>query len=59
MTDPTYLGDGVYAHLDDNGQLVLTTGHHEPRAASDIIYFEAPVVRKLVEYIEKHGLKNG
>lgn len=33
MTKPEYLGDGVYAHMDDMGRVVLTTGHHLPIAA--------------------------
>lgn len=58
MKDPEYLGDGVYAHIDDSGRVVLTTSHHDPEQADDIIVMELPVLSALDRYIAKHGLKN-
>lgn len=44
MTNPQYLGDGVYAHLDSFGDVVLTTGHHLPAAADNVIVLEPQVL---------------
>lgn len=45
MNNPAYLGDGVYAHVDDYGCVVLTTGHHDPAIADNTIVFEPEVLR--------------
>lgn len=57
MTDPIYLGDGVYAHVDDIGRLVLTTGHHEPNRADNTIVLEPEVMNSLDRYTNKHWPK--
>jgi len=50
-----HLGDGVYADFD---------GHHIKLTASDgvydtdKIYLEPEVMKKLIEYHEKHGRKD-
>lgn len=53
MTNPQYLGDAVYVHVDDDFRLVLTTGHHEPRQASNVIVLEPEVVNALMNYINR------
>lgn len=57
MSQPQYLGDGVYASSDPSGMfpLVLTTGHHDPMAvqARNVIYFEPEVLAALEKYIEE------
>jgi hypothetical protein len=50
MIDKVYLGDSVYADLDDLGRLVLTTenGYHDdPR---NRIVLEPEVYRALTDY---------
>ncbi len=51
MTEPMYLGDGVYASVDEYRGLVLTTGHHEPEKADDIIILEPDVLDNLMTYV--------
>lgn len=55
MSDPTYLGDGLYAHVDGVGRIVLTTGDHEPSRAENIIVLDKEVLDSLQRYIKKHG----
>lgn len=50
MKPPTYLGDGVYASQNEFGQLVLTTGHHEPLQADAVIYLEPEVLAALIAF---------
>jgi hypothetical protein len=52
MTNPQYLGDGVYASLDQWGRLVLTTGNHQPNECDDMIVLEPEVIAALVRYLE-------
>lgn len=54
MQNPQYLGDGVYIHTNPQGQLVLTTGHHDPRHADNTIYLEPQVLQMLQKYIQQH-----
>lgn len=49
--DPQYLGDGVYATLNDFGQLVLTTGSHNEETADNIIYMEPEVLSALLRLL--------
>lgn len=51
MTNPQYLGDGAYCHINEYGHLVLTTGHHEPQRADNIIVLEPEVLAALEKYI--------
>lgn len=49
MSHARYLGDGVYAHF--NGySVVLTTGHHDPAVADNIIEMEPQVMGSLKRY---------
>lgn len=47
----TYLGDGVYADVDNAGQLVLTT--EDGINTTNTIYLEPEVVFALFEYIKE------
>lgn len=51
MITPSYLGDGVYASFDRRG-LVITTGHHEPDKADNVIVLEPFVIAALEKYVE-------
>lgn len=58
MTNPRYLGDGVYAHVaEDTGSIVLTTGHHDPQSADAVIYLEREVAEAVVKYITQNLVK--
>jgi hypothetical protein len=49
---PQYLGDGVYvSRLGPN--LVLTTGHHDPDQADNVIALEPFVLENLRNYLGK------
>ena len=53
--EPSYLGDGVYAKVDEYGSLVLTTGSHLDAEADHRIVFDAhepSVTAKLLLYIQ-------
>ncbi len=54
-----YLGDAVYARIapDDFHPLTLMTGSHDVEQASNVIYFEAEVVKALLKHLlpEKSG----
>ena len=47
MRAAKYLGDGVYAHVDHNGCVVLTTGNHEPHLADAVIYLDEEALAAL------------
>ena len=55
MTDPTYLGDSVYADVE-NGYIVLTTRNGIPTDPSNIIYLDTDVFAALIEYAKEKGL---
>lgn len=50
-----YLGDGVYASIDVNATNVvtLTTGHHDPAHADNVIYMEPSMVNMLSELLRR------
>jgi hypothetical protein len=50
---PVYLGDGVYASFNDSGQVVLTTGHHDPGRADNTIYLELGVLTSFEEWLKR------
>lgn len=52
MIPPEYLGDGVYASFDRRG-LVVTTGHHDPAKADNVIVLEPFIIAALEKYVEK------
>jgi hypothetical protein len=58
--EPKYLGDGVYVLVTDCGVL-LTTGHHDPQWADNIIHLEPPVAEALMKYLKQvfGGVANG
>lgn len=53
MAEPTYLGDAVYACVDQFGDVVLTTGDHRPEKAEMCIYLEPEVMRKFLAWVEE------
>ena len=42
---PEYLGDAVYAQIDEEGNLILTTSSHLLADANNIIYLDKPYVK--------------
>ena len=50
MIGPQYLGDGVYATAEEDGSIMLTTGHHEQLEAGDVIFLEPRVLASLDQY---------
>lgn len=52
MENPTYLGDGVYAQVHlPTGIITLTTGHHDPIIANNVIDLEPEVLQKLRDWL--------
>lgn len=49
---PTYLGDGVYAAIE-NGMVKLTTGSHLDADATNTIFLEPDVMDALKDYYER------
>lgn len=49
---PDYLGDAVYA-TDDGYGLRLTTDHHEPAHAGNVIVLDPEVIAALERYIAR------
>jgi hypothetical protein len=52
MSRPVYLGDGVYVHTN-NGNVVLTTGHHEILKSENVIYLDHNTLSKFLEYLKE------
>lgn len=50
--EPEYLGDGVYCH-HDGYHVVLTTGHHLPENADNVIALDDQVITYLMKYIAR------
>ena len=50
MIGPQYLGDGVYATAEEDGSIMLTTGHHEQLEAGNVIFLEPEVLTFLDQY---------
>ena len=53
MIPPRYLGDGVYAQVDneDPTRIILTTGSHVLTDADNVIYLEPEVMKGVAKYI--------
>lgn len=49
---PDYMGDGVYVHFD-GFNLVITTSHHDPRQADNVIAIEPEVWAALHRYRDR------
>lgn len=49
LIEPRYLGDGAYASFD-GFNIVLTTGHHSPAQADNVICLEPAVFCALVRF---------
>jgi hypothetical protein len=56
MTNPQYLGDGVYAQQDGCGIVLTTACHHDcaDQIPEDIIFLEPEVLQALIKYIKLH-----
>ena len=52
-----YLGDSVYADIDDFGGLVITTENGYPDDPRNLIVFEPEVIFKLKNYILRNFKK--
>lgn len=53
MQDETvYLGDGLYA-IRTADEVILTTGHHDPEKAENIIYLDIQVIQSLIKFLQK------
>lgn len=49
----TYLGDGVYAtDTLNSGYVTLTTGHHDPSVADNIIHLDPSVIDTLIVFLQ-------
>jgi hypothetical protein len=53
----TYLGDSVYAELD-NGMVKLTTRNGLPSDPSNTIFLEPDVFRELVRFVQRQTGEN-
>ena len=49
---PRYLGDAVYASVDEFGRLILTTDSHLPADANNMIVLEPEVLAQLRAYLD-------
>ncbi|HEU4344766.1 MAG TPA: hypothetical protein VFU31_24725 [Candidatus Binatia bacterium] len=47
-----YLGDSVYADINDYGQIVLTTENGYPDDPRNVIYLEPEVYAALKRYVD-------
>ena len=56
MTNPRaiHIGDGAYASIDANGDLLITANHHEQDQATDVVAIESQAVSTLAAFIKKH-----
>jgi hypothetical protein len=50
-----YLGDGVYATIDLTAAnpIILTTGHHNPAHADNVIYLECVHLLSIAELVDR------
>lgn len=49
----SYLGDGVYATFDEFG-VMLTTEHHKPECAKNVVWLDPEISENLVNFIKLH-----
>ena len=56
MQTKTYLGDSVYAELD-NGMVTLTTENGLPGDPSNVIHLEPEVFAALVAFVNRWSIK--
>ena len=52
-----HLGDGAYASIDPNKDLLITANHHLPTKASDVVCIERDRIPSLVEFLQREGPK--
>ena len=51
------LGDGAYASVNRNGDLLITVLNHLPREATDVVCIEARATQHLVKFINDNFTK--
>lgn len=56
-SDKAYLGDSVYADIDDFGGIILTTENGLPNDPSNEIYMEPEVISAFNNYVSRHYKK--
>ena len=49
-----YLGDAVYVQIDDHGEMLLTTEHHDPWLAGNRIYIGPDVYMNLEKFVKNY-----
>lgn len=59
MRNAEYIGDGVYVHQNDYGQIGLTTGHHDPDQATNHIVMEPEVLAAFLRWVEARKAEAG
>lgn len=52
MARAIYLGDGAYATLEDDGDLMLTDGSHLRNEAESVMWIDPPGIKKLLSFLE-------
>lgn len=50
-----YLGDSVYADVDEYGALILTTENGLPEDPSNRIVIEPPVYQAMMSFVRRHN----
>jgi hypothetical protein len=56
MAKAIYLGDGAYATLSGDGDMVITAGSHVIEEASDRVFLEPSGIAKLRAFIDNPAL---
>ena len=49
---PAYLGDGLYAS-HDGWHVLLTTGHHDPKQADNVVALDPEVLVAAMSYLQE------
>ena len=60
MKNAMYLGDGVYVSesVRYDGNVYLTTGHHNPQSADNTVVMEPQVLEQFLKWIERRRKKH-
>jgi len=51
-TKAIHLGDGAYASISEQGELVITADHHDPDQATNVVYIDQDGLQRLARFIE-------
>lgn len=53
--EPIHLGDGAYVSEGSYaGEVVVTSGHHDPNHADDVVCLDPAAVPKLIAWLQEH-----